>query len=61
MRNYQNFFGTLGEIGGILDIVFISMAVIYGFYNSYFMEKHQKKGLMRYKPKTYHMVYDCFD
>ena len=48
----------MGEIGGIIDIVFILSAFFYSFYGDRVSNNKQKKGLLHYSEETYQRLYN---
>ena len=47
VRTYPKFFGTLGEIGGTAEILFVFVGLFYFKYNDYYLRKYIKSEVFR--------------
>ena len=47
VRTYPKFFGTLGEIGGTAELLFLFIGLIYFQYNAYYLKKYIKSEVLR--------------
>lgn len=57
IRRYSKFFETMGEIGGTIEIIFVTFGFLYYFYNSHVMEKEERKGLLVYSKDNYYKLF----